>query len=200
MAPPRHCEGPLRPERPEAIPRPRSSVRTSRSTSTPSVAAVIEIHCETGGKRLTRGARKACNCPGRMKLNQSASTADRKSPPELSNYLVRDTKCSTGVGRPTFLTGKASKSCFSTTEIVVAASEVERGGYGEIFGPTTGSPVGSTGSPWSGVESARRTIRSVVHNHRPSNKALHLTKVATNGLTPFAGERRCWTDHQGLQH
>jgi len=112
----------------------------------------------------------------------------------------RSTQCSTGVGRPTFLTGKASNSCFSSTEIVVAASEVERGGYGEIFGSTTGSPVGGTGSPWSGVEGARRTIRSVVHNHRPSNKALHLTKVATNGLTPFAGERRCWTDHQGLQH
>ena len=26
---------------------------------------------------------------------------------------------------------------------------------------------------------------------RPSNNALHLTKVATNGLAPFAGEREC---------
>ena len=29
---------------------------------------------------------------------------------------------------------------------------------------------------------------------RPSNNALHLTKVATNGLAPFAGERECWTE------
>ena len=29
---------------------------------------------------------------------------------------------------------------------------------------------------------------------RPSNNALHLTKVATNGLAPFAGERECWAD------
>ena len=27
---------------------------------------------------------------------------------------------------------------------------------------------------------------------RPSNKALHLTKVEANGLAPFAGERRCY--------
>ena len=111
-----------------------------------------------------------------MSLNLKALAAAGESPPELSNYPVRETKCSTGMGQPTFLTGKASKSCFSTTEIVVAASEVGRGCYGGILGSTSDSPLVGIGSPGSGIEGKRRTIRNVVHNHRPSNKALHLTK------------------------